>query len=278
MQTLQDALSQAYQLLVSIENPRLDTEILLAHILKKPRSYLLTWANATLTIEQTEQFQYLLKRRLQGEPIAYILQEKEFWSLNLEVTPDTLIPRPDTELLVELILEKLPKASSQTIADLGTGSGAIALAIAKERPNWEIIATDNYLQTLAVAQRNAKRLGLENIHFYQGNWCEALPNGLVNAIVSNPPYIAEDDIHLNSAELSFEPQHALISGKDGLTALTCIIQQAKKYLAHDGWLLLEHGFDQSRAVQQLLAEAGYKMITSHADLNGHLRVTTGIFL
>ncbi len=278
--TLQNALDRACLFLATVENPRsknphLDAEILLCHILKKPRTYLLAWPESHLTAEQNQQFQALLARRLKGEPIAYILGEKEFWSLSLEVTPDTLIPRPDTELLVELVLQTL-SVTTQTIADLGTGSGAIALAIAKERSDWQVIATDKYPATLAIAERNAKKLALHNIHFYAGDWCDALGEMQCNAIVSNPPYIAADDRHL--ADLSFEPQHALIAGENGLRDLHEIIDQAQKHLVKGGWLFLEHGFDQAFFVEKHMQQVGYKNIHTHRDLSGHSRVTMGQFL
>lgn len=287
---LQNTLLSAVQLLKHTESARLDAEILLAHVLKKVRSYLLAWPEYVLTAEQNQQFQNLLARRLKGESIAHILGEKEFWSLTLEVTPDTLIPRPDTELLVELALQKLPENAVQMIADLGTGSGAIALAIASERPHWQIIATDKYPETLAVAKRNAAKLGLVNVYFYLGNWCEALLHidnfqtekteirTKFNAIISNPPYISASDPHLRSPNLLFEPQQALISDKDGYADLNQIINQAKAHLFEGGWLLLEHGFDQAVVVQQQMQAAGYKNISSHRDLSGHLRATAGQYV
>jgi release factor glutamine methyltransferase len=274
--TLQSALHDACLFLTSSENPHLDAELLLSHTLKKPRSYLFAWPEYQLTAEQHQQFQQLLARRLKGEPIAYILGEKEFWSLALEVTPDTLIPRPDTELLVELVLQTLPTTTTQTIADLGTGSGAIALAVAKERSHWQVIATDKYPATLAVAKRNADQLALSNIRFYIGHWCDALPAIRANAIVSNPPYIAADDRHL--ADLSFEPKHALIADENGLRDLNDIVDHAQKYLVTGGWLFLEHGFEQALFVQARMLQAGYKNISICRDLNGHPRVTMGQFL
>jgi release factor glutamine methyltransferase len=274
--TLQNALRQATTLLAaSSQNPRLDAEILLAQTLQKPRSYLIAWPEYSLPDDQNVHFQMLLERRLKGEPIAHILGKKEFWSLTLEVTSDTLVPRPETELLVELALKTLPTTLSQTVADLGTGTGAIALAIAVERPHWQVIATDNYPATLAVAQRNAKTLGLSNIQFYQGDWCEALPPQKLDAILSNPPYIAASDVCLDATDLSFEPQHALISGETGFDALQCIIDQAKMYLVPNGWLFLEHGFEQGVLVQRAMERAGYKNISTWRDLSEHPRVTLG---
>jgi release factor glutamine methyltransferase len=271
--TLQNILRQAIACLTETDTPQLDAEILLTHVLQKPRSYLFAWPERVLTEAEQQHFLTLLTRRLAGEPIAHLLGEKEFWSLPLSVTPDTLIPRPDTELLVAIVLERFPAHPPQCLADLGTGSGAIALAIATERPNWRIIATDFYPATLAVAQENAGRLGLKNVHFYQGDWCAALPPEKIPLIVSNPPYIAAGDPHLSA--LSYEPAHALISGKTGLDDLHCIIMQAPLHLTQGGWLFLEHGFDQAPAVRQKMEEAGYEAIQTYPDIAGNPRVTGG---
>jgi release factor glutamine methyltransferase len=251
----------------------LDAELLLCHVSGLPRTTLYAHPKHTLTPEQYQQFQALLQRRSNGEPLAYLLHQKEFWSLILDVTPDTLIPRPETELLVELALTTLPSDTVQHVADLGTGSGAIALALATERPHWRIIATDNYPATLAVARRNAQRLGITNVAFRQGDWLTALPSTYFDAIISNPPYIAEHDTHL--ANLTYDPLHALSAGNNGLTALYTIIEQALNYLHADGWLLLEHGFNQALAVQQKLHTMSYQEVVTHRDLAGHARVTMG---
>lgn len=275
MPTIQSSLQQAYTLLKPLSNPRLDAELLLAHILNLPRSSLHAYPEKSLTPAQQQQFDTLVQRRVSGESIAHLLGEKEFWSLNLRVTKDTLIPRPETELLVELTLAKLAPEPIQHIADLGTGSGAIALAIASERPHWQVTATDNYPATLEVAQHNAKRLQLTPIEFRRGDWCRALPLKKFNAIVSNPPYIAENDPHLTTDSLRHEPKPALVSGKDGLTALTAIINNAAQYLAEGGWLLLEHGYEQGSAVRELMLAAGYLEVVTYQDLSGLERVTAG---
>jgi release factor glutamine methyltransferase len=247
-------------------------EILLAHVLKKTRTYLHTYPDYEINQQEINTFQQLLKRHIEGEPIAYILGHKAFWNLELIVTPDTLIPRPETELIIELILEKLPTNEEIIIADLGTGSGAIALALAKERPHWQLHATDQSVTALKIAQQNAEHLQISNVKFYQGNWCKALPSQKYHAIVSNPPYIAENDTHLNQAGMAFEPQTALVSGRDGLDAIRQIISQAPDYLLPKGLLVLEHGFDQAEAVRTLMQQFGYQQITSHRDLAGHERV------
>lgn len=275
-QSIAQQLHQAYLGLGALGTPRLDAELLLTFVLNKPRSYLFAWPDRVLTALQTQQFAHLMQRRVAGESVAHICGEKEFWSLALQVTPDTLIPRPDTELLVELVLTKLPATPVQTLADLGTGSGAIVLAIASERPHWQLSATDNSAAALAVAKRNASRLSLNNVNFYTGNWCAALPaSSQFNAIISNPPYLAEDDPHLLSGNLAFEPRSALVAGKEGLDDLQQIIRQAHTHLYHQGWLLLEHGYTQALAVQHCMQQAGYSAIATYNDLAGQPRVTVG---
>ncbi|HVV69858.1 MAG TPA: peptide chain release factor N(5)-glutamine methyltransferase [Gammaproteobacteria bacterium] len=269
-----DALQQVCKLLPSTPNPQFEAQLLLSRALKISRSSLLAFPERVIDAEQQKLIMQLVKRRVAGEPMAYILQEKEFWSLSLKVTADTLIPRPETELLVELALEILPANVTQTIADLGTGSGAVALALAKERPHWQLIATDQSSAALKIAQENATHLGLFNVSFHQGSWCAALPRHGFNAIVSNPPYIAEKDVHLEG-DLRFEPQNALVSGKEGLDALRIIIEEAGNFLSAEGWLLLEHGHTQGEAVRTLMQSSGFKDIRTHQDLAGLDRVTKG---
>lgn len=262
------------QLALSSNSARLDIELLLMHVLEKPRMYIYSYPDQELTQQQLADFNRFLMRRVEGEPIAYITGHKEFWSLDLLVNKNVLIPRPETELLVDLVLKKYSNNEPISCADLGTGSGAIALAIASERPNWEIVATDKYQEALILANNNAQRLGLDNVEFYQGNWCRALPKKKYNLIISNPPYIAKNDSHLRST-IRFEPKHALVAGADGLDAIRMIVEQAKAKLAPNGLLLLEHGYDQAAKVRQLMAEQGYTDIDSHKDLAGHERVTIG---
>ena len=276
--TIAQALKQAIKQLSDIRDtiPRLEAEILLSSLLDKPRSYLMAWPDKELTREQMDSFQVMIERRTTHEPIAYITGCREFWSLNLEVTPDTLIPRPETEILVEMALEHIPKQQPMNIADLGTGSGAIAAAIGCERPLCHILATDFSQETLKVAQRNFSRLGLSNIKTSMGEWCHALPpEQLFDIIVSNPPYVAEGDGHLAHDGLPWEPQRALRSGDDGLNDISQIISDAPDHIASGGWLFLEHGFDQGDRVRSLLKKAGFSSIDTSLDLSGHDRVSAG---
>lgn len=257
------------------ENPRLEAEWLLSEILGVDRSYLYTYPEQLLTQDQYAAFETLLKRRLRGEPFAYIVGRKAFWSFELEVTPETLIPRPETELLVELTLQHLPKDLPLWVADLGTGSGAIALALALERPAWHIVATDISRQALEVAKANAARLNGSRVQFYQGAWCDALPKKKYAAIVSNPPYIAPNDREVEPWVVQFEPNKALFSGEEGLEDIHQIIMQARDYLEAGGMLLLEHGVSQAESVVALLERNHYTKISTYIDLSGKPRVTIG---
>jgi release factor glutamine methyltransferase len=263
------------RLTVSSATPRLDAEVLLAAALKRPRSYLYAWPERVPALELADRFAAWLERRLNGEPVAYILGRREFWSLELEVTPDTLIPRPETELLVELALERLPAAQAVAIADLGTGSGAIALALAMERPQVRIVATDQSPAALTVARRNAQRLDVANVEFRQGDWCAPLVGEFFDLIAANPPYVAAADPCWRQGELRFEPSAALISGPDGLNALRMIIAQAPEVLKPGGWLLLEHGHDQGEAVPALLRERGFNEVADDQDSASLSRVSRG---
>lgn len=254
----------------------LDAEILLAHILHKPRSYLHAWPEHTLTDEQAKQFAEYVKRRSNREPVAYITGRQEFWSLELSVNSDTLIPRPETELLVETTLKLAGDSNPRMkVADLGTGSGAIALALAHERPTWQIYATDSSEHALQIARKNAQQLAINNISFQFGNWCSALCEEDMDIIVSNPPYIAETEWERYASGLEFEPRQALVSGMDGLEAIRTIIQSASRYLKPSGYLLIEHGYRQGNAVRELFAAAGCSGIYSINDLAGRERVTSG---
>lgn len=250
--------------LANSTTPRLDLELLLEAILHKPRSFLYANPEYGLTSEQEEAFQVLYARRLRGEPIAYILGKKEFWSLELAVNEKVLIPRPETELLVEIVLREL-KQEVADVADLGAGSGAIALALATERPTWKVVATDASEDALQVASYNARQLQVQNVEFYRGSWCVALPDRKFDVIVSNPPYIDENDPHLEQGDVKFEPKTALTSG-NGLRDIREIIVQAKGKLKAGGLLVLEHGYDQSGAVQELLRLNNYHQITPYQDL------------
>lgn len=253
---------------------RLDAELLLAAALGKSRSYLHTWPEKIVSSESALTFaEYLLRRRA-GEPVAYILGQQGFWKLDLEVAPHTLIPRPDTELLVETALDLLP-ASPARVLDLGTGSGAIALALASERPAWHITAVDRVLEAVALAERNRQRLQLDNVHVLTSHWFSALDGQRFDLIISNPPYIAAGDVHLGQGDVRFEPESALVAGVDGLDDLREIIQAAPQHLNAGGQLMLEHGYDQAAAVRQLLLDAGFEQVESRKDLGTHERITLG---
>jgi release factor glutamine methyltransferase len=257
------------------DSARADAELLLAQALGQSRSWLYAHSDDKLGEDQVRDFRALLERRRRGEPVAQILGVREFWSLPLMVTVDTLIPRPETELLVELALQRIPAESSPRVLDLGTGTGAIALAIAKERPQAEVTAIDADPRTLRVAKKNAARLGLDQVHFLLGNWFSAVRDERYDVILSNPPYIADDDPHLLQGDLRFEPRSALASGTDGLDALRQIASEAARHLRAGGCVLLEHGFDQGAAVRALLAASGFTDVTTHADMEGRDRVSSG---
>ena len=255
--------------------PRLDAEVLLAHCLGRGRSFLYTWPEYWLEATEHACFTALLTRREAGEPIAYLVGEREFWGLSLHVTPATLIPRPATELLVELALAKLPGNASSPLLELGTGSGAIALAIASERPLARIIAVEQDPAALQIARINRDRLGLLNVELRAGDWYSAVPGQRFELIVANPPYVAAADPHLAQGDLRYEPRAALCAGPDGLAALRVISAAAGRHLAPAGWLLVEHGHAQASAVQALLHAAGLTQLTTHPDLAGLPRCTIG---
>lgn len=261
------------------ETPRLDASVLLCHVLDKPRSYLLTWPEKTLTLEQTNHFQQVLKRRLEGEPIAYIIGVREFWSLPLEVSSATLIPRADTERLVELALEKTADQDGD-ILDLGTGTGAIALALASELPQRKVIGIDLMQEAQELATRNAQNLNIQNVKFLQGSWFEPFENTLFagpkfSCIVSNPPYIDKHDPHLARGDVRFEPMSALVAADKGLADLRYISDKARNFLHDQGWILLEHGYKQGAAVREILNSFGYQHVVTSQDYAQNDRVTLG---
>ena len=255
------------------DTARLDAEVLLSHVLNCPRQRLYAWPESTIGAHQLDRFQELVERRAAGEPVAYLTGRREFWSLDLEVNSDTLIPRPETERLVEVALAVVPEDASWRIAELGTGCGALALALAKERPTCQIIATDIKLEALAVARRNADRLEVTNVEFRIGDWCRALEHARFELIVSNPPYVPESDPHLEQGDVRFEPREALAGGADGLLTLHQIAETARYHLTDGGYLILEHGFDQGARLRDLLKELGYCGIASHRDYSHQERVT-----
>jgi len=254
---------------------RLDAEVLLAHVLQQPRSALIARGEQPVAAAEAERYRALIARRLAGEPVAYLTGEREFWSLPLTVSPAVLIPRPETELVVERALALLPESStgaaSARVLDLGTGSGAIALALASTRPNWALTASDCSAAALQVARDNARRLGLTRVEFVLGDWLLPLGRRRFDAICCNPPYVAAGDGSLEA--LRFEPHSALTPGTSGLEALRHLIARAPAHLERGAWLVLEHGAGQAREVAAALVAAGYARVRCHRDLSGHDRVT-----
>ena len=254
---------------------RFDAEELLLHVVQRQRSWLFAHGRDPLPDAVLRQFDELLQRREAGEPVAYLTGHRGFWTLDLQVGPATLIPRPETELLVELALQRVDMKPGRRIADLGTGSGAIALALASERPAAQVLATDFSEAALVVAQANAQANALANVSFRHGSWLQPLAAEQFDLIASNPPYIAEQDPHLEQGDLRFEPATALASGADGLDAIREIIAGAPQHLLPGGWLLFEHGWDQGPAVAELLRERGFVNVAVHQDLEQRDRVTLG---
>jgi release factor glutamine methyltransferase len=252
-----------------------DAALLLAHVLGRSRGWLYAHGDAPVPALDLARFEQLVTRRASGEPVAYLLGTRGFWRFDLAVTPDTLIPRPETELLVELALARIPAQSAAQVADLGTGSGAIALAIASERPQARVVAVDISGDALEVARGNAAALGLDNVEFRRGDWLSPLAGERFDLIASNPPYIAEGDAHLAQGDLRFEPRGALASGADGLDAIRIIAAAAPAHLRDGGWLLVEHGWEQGAAVRALFEAAGLVDVSTEPDLEQRDRVTLG---
>ena len=259
------------------ETPRLDAELLLGFVLQKNTAWFLAHGDDELALPSQEKFLALLERRIVGEPIAHITGSRGFWTLDLRVTADTLIPRPETELLVELAIAKCASDKKLRILDLGTGTGAIALAIASECKNSELIAVDKSAAALEVARENARRNNLP-IEFIQSDWFVALADKKFDLIVSNPPYIPAQDPHLSQGDVRFEPMMALASGADGLDGIRLIIAQAPQYCLPEAWLMIEHGFDQGEAVRALFFNAGFSNVETAQDLEQRDRVTIGQLL
>ncbi len=269
-------MTRAIATLSNSSTARLDVEVLLTHVLKVDRAYLRTYPEKKLTTAQQNVFTKLLKRRAHGEPIAYIVGHQEFWSLDFLVNEFVLIPRPETELLVETALDKIKKENAKVL-ELGTGSGAVSLALGSEKPQWHIIATDFSKEALMVAKENTKRLNIKNVNFVLSDWFNEIPQQQFDAIISNPPYVAENDPHLEKGDVRFEPRVALVSGQEGLEAIRLIVYQAKNYLKPGGCLMVEHGYDQARAVREILEHHHYAYIALQYDLAGHPRVTVATY-
>ena len=275
MSSIKEVLNDAEHMLgTHSDSATLDAEVLLCFTLSKQRSYLRTWPDLELLNEHKERFFKLIQTRLKGLPIAYITGHKEFWSRDFIITPDVLIPRPDTELMIEICLQLIPNNTPQQIIDLGTGSGIIAITLAAERPHLQMSACDNSLAALEVAKLNADKNNTV-INFYQSNWFSNIPPSKFNFIVSNPPYIAEHDEHLLQGDLRFEPLSALQAKAQGLSDIKIITDTARDYLAPGGYLLIEHGFEQQQSVQQLFNDFHYKTVQTAYDLSGLPRVTYG---
>ena len=276
------SIAQCLQLSTELESisdsARLDIELILCHILQKNRTWLFTWPDKTLTPEQQQKFDHFFLRRKNGEPVAHIIGQREFWSLPLVVNNSTLIPRPDTELLVEITLELFAQDSPDLVRhclDLGTGTGAIVLALASEKSHWQLLGVDQSADAVALAQLNRQQLGFDHVAIAQSDWFAQIKLQEFDVIVSNPPYIDPQDPHLNEGDLRFEPHSALIAANQGFADIELIIRDSKAYLSNHGWLLLEHGYDQGAQVRTLFAQAGFAQVETRRDLGGNERVTLG---
>lgn len=275
MTDIKSCLRRASELQALSDSAHLDVELLLARVLQRDRSYLFTWPEKILTEQQLIEFEQLFSRRLKGVPIAHILGEREFWSLPLQVNASTLIPRPDTELLIELALELIPSACAEVV-DLGTGTGAIALALASEKPDWNIVALDQSADACDLAESNRQALSFNRVSVVRSDWFAAIETcQRFDLIVSNPPYIDKDDHHLGEGDVRFEPLSALVAEDSGLADIKRITQDAQQYLKAGGYLLFEHGYQQAQAVREILSAAGFSSVRSEQDLNGNDRATLG---
>ncbi|RUO43904.1 peptide chain release factor N(5)-glutamine methyltransferase [Aliidiomarina taiwanensis] len=269
--TLEEALAEGGLRCAESETPKLDAQLLLCHCLGVDRTYLLTWPDSVLPIAQLTLYRELLSQREKGVPIAHILGYRDFWTFRLKVNASTLIPRPDTEVLVETCLD-FPLAENSRVLDLGTGTGAIALALALERPHWQVDAVDVEAEAVALAQFNQQALGCTNLRVLQSNWFSSVQHQY-QLIVSNPPYIDEQDQHLQTGDVRFEPSSALVAGQQGLADIYNIIEAASAYLINGGWLAFEHGYDQGEAVRTFFASCGYVNVATKRDYGGQERVT-----
>ena len=253
------------------DSPRLDAELLLSHVTGLSRTSFRAWPEREVTVDQAEQFSALVDARINGQPIAYLLGHQEFWSLPLTVSPSTLIPRPDTECLVEAALSlELPQQAK--VLDLGTGTGAIALALASEKPDWQILASDRIAEAVDLARTNSGNLGLP-ITVVQSHWFDQIPAGHFDLLISNPPYIPASDRHLSEGDVRFEPSSALVAGDDGLDDIRLLVTEGLNWLNPNGWILLEHGYDQGAAVRHLFEQTGWSNIETRQDYGGNDRMT-----
>jgi release factor glutamine methyltransferase len=279
---IQQALQYAVQHLAETSpSANLDAQILLSHILSCNHAHLIAWPEKKLNPQKIEKFQSLIKQRQKGIPIAHLTGYREFWSLNFKVNNSTLIPRPETETLVEFILQTFTEKENLSILDMGTGTGAIAISLASEKSSWKIIASDISLPALALAKENSKMLNVKNVTFIQSDWFKNINQQITDKqpfdiIVSNPPYIAKDDPHLSMGDVRFEPESALTSGTIGMDDIEHLCSQAKNYLSTNGWLIIEHGYNQKTPVIKCFKHNNFKNITQQNDLSGHCRMTAGI--
>jgi len=270
---IEEALQYGRATLLDSESPEIDSQVLLCHVLLCSSVYLHTWPDKTLSGSQQTQYEQLILQRQQGKPVAYLTGQRGFWSLDLKVTEDTLIPRPDTELLVSLAMAEIQL--NMRVADLGTGSGAIALSLATENPTITVLAMDYSAPALRVAKQNARDNKVNNVLFWQGSWLSAIRDNSLDMVVSNPPYIEENDPHLSQGDVRFEPVSALTSGADGLDDIRQIILQAKRCLKPNGCLLIEHGYHQAKQILRLFELAGFVNVHSEQDFGGNDRVVMG---
>jgi len=273
--TIKEALKHASNSLHDSDTSALDSEVLLAYLLKKNRSYLRAWPDRSLSTEELDAYQQLIEQRKSGQPIAYLTGEREFWSRSFIVSPDVLIPRPDTELLIDIAQQKFTPSQAFSILDLGTGSGAIAITLALEFPNASVTAVDSSTKALAIANKNSQRLNSHQLEFVHSDWFKQVPTQAFDLIVSNPPYICQTDPHLLDGDVRFEPNSALIAMDEGLLDIKNIISNAPEYLKPNGILLFEHGYQQGTPVKSLLESLGFKSIEQFQDIQGHTRATLG---
>jgi release factor glutamine methyltransferase len=275
MNSVQSVLDTASTQLSAYEQPRLEAEYILAYVLNKNRAFLRAFLETNLNEVQLTRFNDLLAQRILGVPFAYLIEQKTFWDITLKVTPDVLIPRPETELIVEHVLALYPHNEKIHLVDLGTGSGAIALAIANEKPTWSVVATDNSSAALAIATENRQSLKINNVSVVKSDWFSALAGQTFDVVVSNPPYIAHDCPHLEENVKTYEPTLALLAHDDGMADIKQIVAQAAAYLSAQGWLMLEHGWQQAEKVQALFSQQGYENIQTLNDFSGLQRITLG---